>query len=95
MSYEEQVEYLYEDEHILVCRKPAGLAVQSARLGTMDLESMLRNHLAEQGDTPYLAVIREGPGSRCLFGETGAGRPHEKGISRTGRPRRRRSDTSD
>ena len=57
MSYEEQVEYLYEDEHILVCRKPAGLAVQSARLGTMDLESLLRNHLAEQGGVPYLAVI--------------------------------------
>ena len=63
MSYEEQVEYLYEDRHILVCRKPAGLAVQSAGLGTMDLESLLMNHLAEEeeqaqkGRLPYLAVI--------------------------------------
>lgn len=37
---------LYEDSQILVCRKPAGLAVQSARPGVPDLESMLRNYLA-------------------------------------------------
>ena len=27
----------YEDKDILVCYKPAGLAVQSARMGQMDL----------------------------------------------------------
>ena len=32
---------LYEDRDILVCHKPAGIAVQSARVGSMDMESML------------------------------------------------------
>lgn len=36
---------VYEDEHILVCHKPAGLAVQSARASEMDMESELRNYL--------------------------------------------------
>ena len=50
---------LFEDAHILVCRKPAGIAVQSAGIGSMDLESMLKNYLAEKAPEtiPYLAVI--------------------------------------
>ena len=36
---------LYEDKEILVCRKHAGMAVQSARVGQMDLESALKIHL--------------------------------------------------
>ncbi|MDE7239571.1 MAG: hypothetical protein K2N41_07650, partial [Lachnospiraceae bacterium] len=36
---------LYEDQDILVCEKPAGLAVQSARASEMDMESELRNYL--------------------------------------------------
>ena len=36
---------LYEDRQILVCRKHAGMAVQSARIGQMDMESSLRNYL--------------------------------------------------
>ena len=41
---------LYEDKEILVCRKPAGIAVQSARIGEKDLVSILNNHLAEQAN---------------------------------------------
>ena len=37
---------IYEDRDILVCRKPAGFAVQSAGVGTMDMESALKNYLA-------------------------------------------------
>lgn len=50
---------LYEDKEILVCHKPAGIAVQNARFGTMDLESALKNYLAakEPGTVPYLAVV--------------------------------------
>lgn len=51
---------LYEDKDIIVCRKPAGIAVQNARLGTMDMESCLKNYLALAGDgrqIPYLAVV--------------------------------------
>jgi len=50
---------LFEDKDILVCQKPAGIAVQSAGIGSMDLESMLKNYLAEKapGSVPYLAVV--------------------------------------
>ena len=36
---------LYEDKDILVCHKPAGLAVQNARVGSMDMESLLKNYI--------------------------------------------------
>ena len=50
---------LFEDKDLIVCQKPAGIAVQSAGIGSMDLESYLKNYLAEKnGKTlPYLAVI--------------------------------------
>ena len=37
---------IYEDPHIIVCHKPAGVPVQSARIGTADMVSLLKNHLA-------------------------------------------------
>ncbi|MBS6193994.1 MAG: RluA family pseudouridine synthase [Clostridiales bacterium] len=40
-----QEDILYEDNQILVCRKHAGMAVQSAGIGQMDMESALRNYL--------------------------------------------------
>lgn len=64
---------LYEDKEIIVCQKPHGLATQSRRPGTPDLEHILLCHLAEQARSknkssseskasfgnkpPYLAVI--------------------------------------
>lgn len=50
---------LYEDKAILVCRKPAGIAVQNARVGSMDLESLLKNYAAQKnpGKVPYIGVI--------------------------------------
>lgn len=51
---------LFEDKDIIVCRKPAGIAVQNARIGAMDLESGLKNYLASAGNgrqIPYLAVV--------------------------------------
>lgn len=51
---------LYEDKDILVCEKPAGIPVQTKAFGTMDLESMLKNHISIQSSSktaPYLAVI--------------------------------------
>lgn len=50
---------LYEDKYLIVCEKPAGLAVQSARIGQMDLESALKNELSAKGikGIPYLGVI--------------------------------------
>lgn len=50
---------LYEDKEILVCQKPSGMPVQAAGIGTMDLESALKNYLAQKapGKMPYLAVV--------------------------------------
>ncbi len=50
---------LYEDENLILCDKPAGMAVQSARIGQMDLESALKNELSARtsGHLPYLGVV--------------------------------------
>lgn len=44
---------LYEDEHIIVCYKPAGIPTQTKKLGEQDMLSLLKNHL--KGG--YIAVI--------------------------------------
>lgn len=56
---EQILRIVYEDRQILVCRKPQGIAVQSAGVGTMDLEHAVKNYLAEKdpGKIPYLAVV--------------------------------------
>ena len=63
----QELQILYEDADIIVCFKPHGLATQSRRVSTPDLEHMILNHLAKNEhtsasphrhkSTPYLAVI--------------------------------------
>lgn len=50
---------LFEDNDILVCHKAAGVAVQNARIGSADMESMLMNYLAagNPGKMPYLGIV--------------------------------------
>ncbi len=62
---------IYEDPHIIICHKPAGIAVQTSRIGAHDMVSLLKNHLSDsrvqeqqksrqpgrQNNEPYLAVI--------------------------------------
>ena len=50
---------LYEDKNIIVCHKPSGLAVQNARIGSADMESILKNYLykKEPGKMPYLGIV--------------------------------------
>ena len=48
---------LYEDEDLLVCRKPAGVAVQTKKLGQADMESLLKNYRAARGEQPYIGVV--------------------------------------
>ncbi len=65
-----QTKIIYEDAHILVAHKPAGLATQSAKVGQPDMVSELKNYLAGQqakqknnqinnkkAATPYLGII--------------------------------------
>lgn len=48
-----RTEIVYEDKELLVVRKPAGLATQTARVGQADAASELKNYLRN----PYLGVI--------------------------------------
>ena len=45
------VKIIYEDKDILVCEKPAGLAVQSARISEPDMVSELKNYLTGKQPT--------------------------------------------
>ncbi len=50
---------IYEDDVMVVCDKRAGLAVQSARVGTRDLESLVRAYLVKKNKrrNNYMAVV--------------------------------------
>ena len=48
---------IYEDESLIVCEKPAGVATQTKRLGQADMESILKNYRAGKGEMPYIGVI--------------------------------------
>lgn len=48
-----KTQIVQEDRDILVCHKPAGLAVESAAIGRMDMVSELKNYLK----SPYLGII--------------------------------------
>lgn len=50
---------LYEDAHLLVCYKPAGVPVQSAGVGKQDCVSILKNYLYEgqKNGEPYVGII--------------------------------------
>ena len=52
-----ELEILYEDEALLVCKKPAGVATQTKRLGQKDMESLLKNYRASKGEVPYIGVV--------------------------------------
>lgn len=48
---------LYEDQDIIVLHKEPGIAVQTSRAAEKDYVSLLKNHRAEKGEEPYIAVI--------------------------------------
>ena len=56
-----QTKIIYEDAHILVVHKPAGLATQSAKVGQKDMVSELKTYLSKQerkaSGAPYLGVV--------------------------------------
>jgi 23S rRNA pseudouridine1911/1915/1917 synthase len=59
----QEIEIIYEDEDLIVCYKPAGVATQTRRLGQPDMESMLKNHVALAGrktgggGVPFVGVV--------------------------------------
>lgn len=62
---------IYEDKHIIIVHKPAGLATQTAHIGQQDVVSELKNYLVKVGDCtgkrnasgggnsgePYLGIV--------------------------------------
>lgn len=52
-----ELSVLYEDEEILVCYKPAGLATQTKRIGQQDMESIIRNYRARKKEQPYVGLV--------------------------------------
>lgn len=51
------LEIIYEDNDIILCHKPAGVATQTKRLGQQDMESLLKNYRANKGEPPYIGVV--------------------------------------
>lgn len=61
-----KTQIIYEDNEILVCFKPAGLAVQSGRASEADMVSELKNYLARsKADNFVLSVSKAGASVRC------------------------------
>ena len=52
-----ELEIIFEDRDILICRKPAGVATQTKRLGQQDMESLLKNYRVKKGEPPYIGIV--------------------------------------
>ena len=52
-----QPEIIFEDDAVIVCRKEAGVAVQTARAGQADMVSLLKNYRAKKKEEPYIGLI--------------------------------------
>ena len=56
-------EIIYEDNNLIVCYKQAGVATQTKRLGQQDMESILKNYVADElrkqnkNVPPYIGVV--------------------------------------
>lgn len=50
-------EILYEDDDIIVCVKPAGVATQTRQYGQPDMESLLRNYRMSKKEPPEVRVV--------------------------------------
>lgn len=51
---------LFEDTHVIVCYKPAGVPTQTSKIGSQDMVSILKNYLyknQKEKKEPYVAVI--------------------------------------
>lgn len=59
-----KTQIIYEDKDMLVCFKPAGLAVQSGRASEPDMVSELKNYLARSGQR-VVSVTGAGGSVRC------------------------------
>jgi len=52
-----KLDIIYEDNDIIVCYKPAGIATQTRRIGQQDMESFIRNYRAAKNEPPYVGIV--------------------------------------
>ncbi len=48
---------LYEDDAVIVCRKEAGIAVETAAVGQADILSGLKRYLSAKGEAPSVFIV--------------------------------------
>ncbi len=51
------LDIIFEDDHILVINKPAGIAVQTGSIGQKDIESMAKSYRRDKGEAPEIYVV--------------------------------------
>lgn len=51
------LEIIYEDSSILICKKAAGIATQTPRVGDADMVSLIKSYRAQKGEDTYLGVV--------------------------------------
>lgn len=51
------LEILYEDNYIIVCKKPSGVATESANIRNIDMVSLVKAHLSKNSSSKYLGVV--------------------------------------
>lgn len=71
-----QSQILYEDKEIIIAHKPAGIAVQTARLGQQDMVSELKNYLCRSKSGPVGGGLTVGNGTSGSYREPYLGIVH-------------------
>jgi 23S rRNA pseudouridine1911/1915/1917 synthase len=51
------IKILYEDDSVIICQKSAGISVETAKIGEIDMVNQLRNYRNETDKNPYIGVI--------------------------------------
>lgn len=51
------LEIIFEDEFIIVCKKPPGIPTQTLKSGVTDMVSLLKNYRVSKGEPPYVGLV--------------------------------------
>ncbi len=51
------IKIVFEDGYVIVCEKSAGVPVETANIGTVDMVSQLRNYMNDKTGNPYIGVV--------------------------------------
>ena len=51
------LEIIFEDEFIIVCKKPPGIPTQTPKSCVTDMVSLLKNYRVSKGEPPYVGLV--------------------------------------